>query len=437
MNINRVMRSAALIMMVSGLLPLIGAGIPQTEHDCEDPAINYYGSTPANEITELQHRLDNGDVHLEFNSKNGYLSSVLHNLKIPLSSQLLVFSKTSFQRDVISPRTPRALYFNERTYIGWVPNGSVVEVAAQDPKLGTVFYTLNQQQANKPKFERKTDDCLQCHDSNLTRGVPGLLMRSVYTDHAGQAIFSEGSYATTDESPLKERWGGWYVTGKHGLQRHMGNQTVESAAQVPTMNLNLGANITSLEGKVDTNPYLAKTSDIAALMVAEHQTHIHNLITRASYETRRALRYNSVMNEALDRPGGTISESTTHRIEGVGESLLQGILMVKEQPLTSPITGTSKFKPDALKDSLGRSLADLDLKTRLFRYPCSFLIYSPEFDSLPILVKEYIYRRLFEVLSEKKQQAEFSNLSHEDRQNILKILLATKPDFTAGKNTLP
>src|SRR5207247_1213252 len=135
-------------------------------------------------------------------------------------SQTLVFSKTSFQRDFISPQTPRALYFNAHTYIGWVQGAPVLEVATVDPQLGAVFYILNQEPGGKPKFVRQTYECLQCHDSGLTRSIPGHIIRSVYPDAQGQPILSEGTYITTDQSPLKERWGGWYVTGRHGMQRH-------------------------------------------------------------------------------------------------------------------------------------------------------------------------------------------------------------------------
>ncbi len=433
MNKNRASRTAALAMLLIGLLPLLGAGFLQNEHDCEDPAINYYGSVPTNEITALQQRLNAGAVHLQFSRKNGYLSSVLQNLKIPISTQTLVFSKTSFQHDLISPRTPRALYFNERTYIGWVQNGSVLEVATQDPKLGTVFYTLNQQPDGNPKFERKTDECLECHDSNGTAGVPGLLMRSVYADYSGQPIFSLGSYTTTDQSPLSERWGGWYVTGMHGSQLHMGNQSVINADPSLPLDLRQGANLATLKGKVNTAAYLAKTSDIGALMVIAHQVHMHNLITKAGYETRRALRYNEVMNQALTRPAGTVSESTRHRIEGAGESLVQGMFFVKEEPLKSKIIGTSGFQPSSPKDDTGRSLADLDLSKRLFKYPCSFLIYSLEFDALPDIMKNYIYRRMHEILYEKDASSAFLQLSPSDRRNILHILNNTKPDFANWK----
>ena len=47
-------------------------------------------------------------------------------------------------------------------------------------------------------------------------------------------------------------------------------------------------NLTDLSGLLDTGPYLTEHSDIVALMVAEHQIHVQNVMTRASWEARSA-----------------------------------------------------------------------------------------------------------------------------------------------------
>jgi len=191
------------------LLPVLCLAGGQHQDDFDHPAIQYIQKEPNDAISRLQKQLDSGQLHLTYNARNGYLSSVLAQLKIPVSSQMLVFSKTSFQRELITPHAPRALYFNADTYIGWVQDGSVVEVATQDPQLGAVFYTLDQTATGKPKFKRQTYECLQCHSGGMTSGVPGYMMRSAYTHIDGQPEFRAGTYLTTDPSPLKERWGGW------------------------------------------------------------------------------------------------------------------------------------------------------------------------------------------------------------------------------------
>lgn len=421
------------LMLGAAALPALGVARLQAQYDSDDPTIQY-AKTPANDaITHLQSEIDAGKVKLTFDPARGWLPSVLKALHIPVSSQMLVFSKTSFQHTLISPQQPRALYFDDATYIGWVQGGEVLEVLTIDPQLGSVFYLLPQKPATDPKFIRENDACLECHEGSMTRGVPGNIMRSVYARADGQPELRAGSYITTDQSPFNERWGGWYVTGTSGSQQHMGNVTAKGDDGVVTLDTDRGTNVTDLKPFLDTTPYLARTSDIVALMVVEHQTHVQNLITRANYETRIALKYERELNKELKRPLDYRSDSTTSRIKGVCEPLVRALLFSGEVPLSDPVVGTSGFTQyfSALgpKDSKGRSLRQLDLKRRLFRYPCSYLIYSPAFDSLPAPAKEYVYRRLREVLTDKDQSKEFAHLSSDDRKAILEILTETKLDF--------
>ena len=379
----------------------------------------------------MQQRLDKGELKLNFDDDHGYLASVLQALKIPQSSQTLVFSKTSFQRNLISPHKPRALYFNDDVYIGWVQGGTVLEVASMDSKQGAAFYTLKQEKSAKPRFVRQTYDCLQCHESGMSQGVPGLLMRSVYPDEDGQPVLSAGTFVSNDQSPWRDRWGGWYVTGTHGGMRHMGNVILADEEHPEQLDVNFGANLTDLCQRIKTAPYLTPNSDIVALMVLEHQTNIHNLITKANYETRIALRDQQAMNEALKEKPTYRSDSTTHRIKSACEPLVRAMLFAGESRLTDKVHGTSSFVEDFAArgpfDKQGRSLRDFDLTHRLFKYPCSYLVYSEQFDSLPDEAKSYVYRRLWEVLSGSDKSAAFSSLSDEQRTAICQILRETKP----------
>jgi hypothetical protein len=385
-------------------------------------------------MAALKAKVDSGATKLAYHPTLGYLPSILKNLGIPVSSQILVFAKTSLQRDFISTKSPRAIYFNGDSYVGWVRGGSVLEISSVDPKLGANFYVVEQHPASKPKIIRQTHECLQCHDSSMTRGVPGYVFRSIYPDISGQPFFGAGSFVVNDQTPLKERWGGWYVTGKHGKQRHMGNQWLRSADHAAEMDLDKGANVTDLSDRFDTTPYLSKHSDIVALMVAEHQARLHNLITRAGYGTRMALHYEALMNKELDRPTGHRSDSTTSRIKSVCEPLVQGLLFSGETPLTEPVVGTSVFTQEFPKfgprDPQGRSLRAFDLKTRMFRFPCSYLIYSAQFKGLPSPAKDYVMRRLHSVLSGSETSKEFAHLSASDRASIDEILKSTLPDYS-------
>jgi hypothetical protein len=401
----------------------------------DDEPIRYDAPPFKDPVAQLQQRMDQGQARLEYSAPGGYLLSVLKQLNVQPSSQTLVFSKTSFQFQHISPANPRALYFNDEVYVGWVRGGDVVEVSAVDPDRGALFYSLDQRETDKPRFVRR-DECLQCHASPRTQGVPGHLVRSVYPDAEGLPLLQAGSFQTDHTSPFRERWGGWYVTGTHGTLRHMGNNWVRDVGRPDQLDMEAGANVTRLQGLVKLDHYLRPDSDLVALMVLEHQTKLHNLLTRANWETRIALHQQDDMNRALGQPSDQWFDSTRRRINSQVEDLVKYMLFTEEFRIEAAVAGTSGFQDEfpktGLRDRQGRSLRDLDLKTRLFRYPCSFLIYSKAFDALPPAARDHLYRRLYDVLTGKDQSKEFAALSRDDRSAILEILLDTKsglPDY--------
>src|SRR5215813_4702787 len=250
-----------------------------------------------NPIDSLAQRIQTDKTVLNYDDAHGYLRAVLKELKIPVSSQTLVFSKSSFQLSQISPESPRAVYFNADTYVGWVNHGQFIEIAHVDPEKGPGFYTLTQEYDPYPVIQPQTDECLICHDTFQTdTPVPRLLMLSVLPNPDGNAL-KAAALITNDKSPLRERWGGWYVTGTHGTQRHLGNTIVRARADdiddmrkfIGRMDLSAGANITDLSKRFDTKEYLSSYSDIVALMILGHQTHVHNMITSGVYEIRDAV----------------------------------------------------------------------------------------------------------------------------------------------------
>jgi len=409
---------------------VLGLALAAPAEDFDRPPINYSSAKPQNVVTRLQAQINSGQVKLPFTDGFGYLPAVLKELNVPVSSQTLVFSKTSLQRDRISPRTPRALYFNDDVYVGFCRLGEVMEVSVADPDLGTVFYTVTQETAVKPKFDRHTENCLSCHLSRQ-QGIPANVVRSVYTDRQGNPILSGGSFRTDHSSPLKERWGGWYVTGTHGKQTHLGNMILSKRTVPDDLTNEDGLNVTDLKGLIDTGMYLSPHSDLVALLVMEHQTEMHNRITAANYQTKLAHRDADVINELDNAPKGRLTESTARRVDGAAEQLVKYMLFCDEVRLTDPIHGTSGFAEEFARrgpfDKKGRSLRDFDLRTRLLKYPCSYLIYSPAFDGLPASVKERTYRRLWDVLTGKETGKDYAHLSQADRQAIKEILIDTKP----------
>ena len=441
-------RMPRLLLLVLATLCVLGIWWPQPggatfqwipgSSDAENDAIRYSTSTPTEAVSRLQRRMDAGEVTLRWDARGGYLRSVLQALRIPVASQALVLSKTSFQRALISPGRPRALYFRDGVYVGWVQGGRVLEIASVDPRLGAVFYTLSQEPATTPRFQRQTQACLHCHDSpSLTDGVPGLIMQSVHPDTDGEPILSAGTLVTSDQSPLKERWGGWYVTGTHGAQRHMGNLTTTRAPGGTPLDPAAGASVTDLRTRVDTRPYLSAHSDLVALMVLEHEVQLYNLIIRAGYRSRMALAFDEVRSRELGRAPGQITESTRNLVSRVAEPLVRAMLFVEEAALTEPVSGTSGFSRtfarQGPRDHAGRSLRELDLTQRLLRYPCSYLIYSASFDALPAPVTDYVYLRLWQVLNGDDASGAFAHLAPRDRAAILEILLDTKPAFAVWR----
>lgn len=424
--------SATRQLALASLLFVLQAASPaRAQSSFEDPPIDYYTAPVTDVVSRLQQQIDSGDVQLEYDAERGYLAAVLRALDISPTSQTLVFSKTSFQRERISPARPRALYFNDHAYIGWVQGGPVMEVSTADPRQGAIFYTLAQRPAEKPQFVRDRGDCISCHASARTRDVPGHVVRSVYPAPDGQPHFGAGTFTTTDSSPFSERWGGWYVTGTHGQQRHMGNVFAADEQHPERLDRERGANVTDLAGLLDTAPYLTGHSDIVALMVLEHQTDVHNAIARAGFDTRRALRDGQIMNQMLGESPEHISDSTRRRIDTAAQRLLESLLLLDEAELSDRVQGTSRFAEHfaslGARDSQGRSLRDLDLQRRLFRYPCSYLVDSQPFQALPEPLKHSLYQRLWDVLTGDDTSGKLARLSPTDRQAILEILRQTHP----------
>jgi len=419
-------------------------GAELSGQDFEHEPINYGTAVPDNPISRLQVELDSSRAELKYDDRVGYLKSVLEALQISISSQTLVFSKTSLQRQKIAPRTPRAIYFSDDMYIGFCQDGEVVEISAVDPQLGAVFYTLDQAPTEKPRFTRQIDNCLLCHASSHTRGVPGHVVRSVYVDSVGFPVLAMGTHRIDHSSPLSKRWGGWYVTGTHGDQQHLGNLIVSGKQEREPVDNAAGQNVTSLERRFPTSAYLSPHSDLVALMVLEHQVEAHNLLTRASFQTREAMYSEERLNRELGEPAGHRWDSTTTRIRSATEALVKYLLFCDEATLTGQLRGTTPFADEfqgrGVRDPQGRSLRDFDLQRRLFKYPCSYLIYSASFDALPAEAKTVVYRRLWEVLSGQDKSKTFQHLSDDDRTAIREILIATKPglpDYWVAQPSMP
>ena len=426
------MRPAVLSALSVLLFVTVALGDLETDPftaDQNHPAIRYSVATGNDPVAQLNAQVSLDAVQLKFDDKQGYLRAVLDALHIPVESQMMVFSKTSFQQASITPQNPRSIYFNDSVAVGWVHGGPIVELAAEDPTQGMIFYTLDEKQTEHPRFIRH-DDCLACHISYSTLNVPGTLVRSVFVAQAGDPLRGLGDFLTDDRSPFAERWGGWYVTGNTGSVKHIGNLIGSDATKAPSAG---ASNMSSLIGRFNTDAYIAPYSDVVALMVFEHEMHVMNLFTRVGWEVRLA-KYNEQMQQSAANRDAL--EQTIHKAT---DELADYLLFADEVPLASKIKGTSgfaeKFSAEGPRDARGRSLHQLDLKDRLMRYPCSYMIYSDAFDQLPPEAKSATYQRIWGILSGEDKGPKYAKLSLADRKAIVEILRGTKkglPDYFAG-----
>ena len=248
------------------------------------PAIAYSTAPVSDQVAQLNERLRRGEVTLEQSGPTGYLTSTLAALGVSTDSQVLVFSKTSFQAPRINPTNPRAIFFNDTVSVGWVRGGPVLELVAQDPRQGSIFYTLAQSKPGIPQFERN-DTCVMCHVSDATHNVPGLFVGSVFPSVTGTTMYGP-AYTTDHRSPFELRWGGWFVTGTHHATRHMGNAIATDPSDLAGMVTSDTVHVTSLKGRFDMSGYLSPYSDVVSLLVLEHQAQMLNLITRVGWEAR-------------------------------------------------------------------------------------------------------------------------------------------------------
>ncbi len=413
---------------------LVSSSTAQGLPDYELPPINYSTASASNAVSRLQARLDAGTDRLPLGEPAACLRDLLAALEVPVASQVLVFSKTSLQRALIGPEHPRAIYFSEDAYVGWVPGG-LMEVAVTDPQLGLAFYRFDPRHTAPPVHFARDADCLSCHAGSLTRDWPGLMVRSVFPDAHGEPIVSAGTFLIGHESPLSERWGGWYVTGTHGAARHLGNAIAREAGGNATLDREPGANVTNLAGYFATGQYLRADSDIVALMALEHQVGMHTRLAQAALRVRKWMAYQQNLQRELKEPVTDAPEGTARRVvETEAGRIVEHLLFCDEAALPAGgVHGAGDFERAFRRhrpvDARGRSLKDFDLATRLFAWRCSYMIYSQAFAALPAVLKARVYERLQEVLTAAEPPKRFAFLPAAERAVIAEILQATKPDL--------
>ena len=423
----RIFLSLAAVALLAALstTPLTGQRGGAFRESRDHPAIRYSDGARNDAVTALDRAVQAGEIALAFEPTTGYLRSVLDALEIPIESQVTVFSETSFQARWVTPENPRAIFFNDTVAVGWVRGADVLEVASLDPTQGVLFFSIDQKPTDRPQI-RRNDQCLACHLSWDTLGIPGLTTLSTLPMPDDPNAYAIG-WTTDHRIALEDRWGSWYVTGAPPSLRHLGN-TSEPMESVPGPDADPAPVLDTLDGRFDLSGYPTSYSDIVALLVLEHRTHMTNLLVRMGWETR-------VADYEAARAGQPPAGPAAAVIEDTAVELVDYLLFVHEAPLPPGIRSTSgfgeSFSTQGPFDSQGRSLHQLDLDGRLLRYPCSFLIYTDAFDALPERAKDAVYRRMWVVLSEEATDDRYALLTLDDRRAVVEILRDTKPDLPA------
>lgn len=397
----------------SGQPAIVGAP-PQYEETLprDHPAVRDDPAAADDRLASLGARIAAGTLRFDVDPKLGVLLSLLKALDVPPESQLLVFSKTSFQFPRVSPQLPRALYFNDEVAVGVVPGSSVIELATTHPKAGARFYTLEGPTRVDAPIVRR-DVCLRCHHGVATMGVPGLFVSSVFPSASGTPE-RDGAIVTDHRTAFPDRWGGWFVDGLPPRLPHRANAVAMNPARPTSLTPMRPAR------RLDASRYLSTTSDPVALMVLEHQTQGLNLLIRLGWEARLT---------AHGGEGAPTAAVLTRRIDEVARYLLS----LDEAPWPAPLAEPSRFAASYAargpKDAAGRSLRTFDLTSRLLRYRLSPLIYSAVFDALSGDTRARLLTRLFDALTGRAPLDGRVRLDPAERAAILEIVRDTKPDL--------
>ena len=403
-------------------------------NDYSEEPHRYWDAELKDPMSALVRDLSSGRRRFAESEKEGraLVERLLKELNIPASSQVLVFSKTSLQKRAVHPGNPRAIYFNDDVYLGWMPGGRV-EIGSVDPELGSVFYFQRDfdEDPEKPLFHRDRV-CIQCHAGSPTNFLPGPMGMSVFPNELGRAVRSVDSFELSGhEIPFHDRWGGWYVSGKQGAMRHMGNTLAERTAGEVTIDREKHVNLVGFADFFPEEKYPAKGSDLLALLILDHQIGMHYRLMEAHYRVRQAL-WDKENTPEGEEPR---SDYETELSESA-DTVLRYLFFCDEAALgAETVAGDSTYRDTFLAAKVptkdGRSLRDLRLQERIFEYRCSYMIYNAAFTALPGVLKQAIFSRMRTVLKSDSSVEGFEHLGTGEKRAILEILTETLPGFAS------
>lgn len=398
------------------------------------PDIDYAGPATHNRIWRLREALLSGAQTLQWKDSSGYLESLLAALQVDAESQTLVFSRTSLQADLVTPDRPRAVYFNSDTYVGYIPGAGHIELTAIDTRRGPVFYTLENVRGQGGVIRRFGGACLTCHDNYalMGGGVPRILALSLPVEAPAAGPVSLLGTDVDDRTPVADRWGGWYVTGPTGQGTHRGNRRPLEDAAHPALDERPGAMRQSMAGWIDTSRYPVPHSDVVALLVLEHQKTVHNLLARVAYKVPSGLQ--RLAAAAARRPGGDTSLAARQQqlLDTLLDPLVDALFHIDAAPLPPGLAAgngfAAKFQARGARDAAGRSLHELQLRGRLFRWPLSHLVLTEAFDAMPAVVLDALRVRMAAVLDGRDPHRS-PRIPVAERGMLRQLLAQLKPGF--------
>lgn len=385
----------------------------------DQPPHRYFERTPTDRFSRMKADLEAGRIPLDRSSEKAFLTGLLEYLGVPATSQMLLFSTTSLQLSRIHPGNPRALYFSDDLYLGFIPGGRL-EVVALDPELGAVFYIFDIPRGDEPIRVERSARCMNCHAGDDTGHVPGLVIQSVVPGPSGGSLDAFRRGQSGHGVPLEQRFGGWYVTGAGDFTNHWGNalgRFVEGeVVRIPTFP----------DARIRPERYPLPTSDLLPQLIHEHQVGFVNRAVEAGYRARTH----------LHTDGSRLTAAHARELEEQAEILTRYLLFRDEVPLPpGGVSGDSAFRRDFARGGRvvdGMSLRDLDLQTRLLRHRCSYMIHSPVFEGLPSVVKDRVLQRLASALDPGGEDPVSRHLPAAEREVLRRILRATLPGFLPG-----
>ncbi len=417
---RRMVRPLLFVGLAWAACVVMGAEPLSLSYELDQPPHQYWQRPLQDRFSKVRAALEGGQIAPDRSSEKAYLLDVLKALRISPHTQMLVFSTTSLQLSLITPSNPRAIYFNEDIYLGYVPGGKV-EIVSLDPDLGGIFYIFDfPRTAAAPRVERSTR-CMNCHSAADTQFVPGVLIKSVVPGPSGGSLESFRQEQTGHGIPLNERFGGWYLTGQGSLTNHWGNLIGRSSPQGLTR-------IPVEPGKQFAFArYPVAKSDLLAHLLLEHQAGFVNRAIEATYRTRNHLATGA----------GKLSAAHATDLDRVARSLTRYILFADEVALPAGgVAGDADLKADFAKDrratSTGTSLRDFDLRTRIFKHRCSYMIYGAAFQGLPSEMKARVFQRMSQALNTTQPDAEYAYLPAVEKTAVRQILKETLQGLPPG-----